>query len=186
MTGLAETGGRNFFERQASRAANSEERSRMIRTENLSKRYARLTAVDDVSFEVGPGEVLGFLGPNGAGKTTTMRMLAGFITPTARQGQHLRPRRGDRAARRQGQPRLSARGRAQLRRDDAFGSSWISSPTCARSRARAARRASITSSGACSSSGVLEQTIETLSKGFRRRVGPGAGHRARPAGADPR
>jgi ABC-2 type transport system ATP-binding protein len=55
----------------------------MIKTEHLGKRYASLTAVDDVSFEVRPGEVLGFLGPNGAGKTTTMRMLAGFITPTA-------------------------------------------------------------------------------------------------------
>ena len=54
----------------------------MIRTEHLSKRYNSLTAVDDVSFEVKPGEVLGFLGPNGAGKTTTMRMLAGFVTPT--------------------------------------------------------------------------------------------------------
>jgi ABC-2 type transport system ATP-binding protein len=55
----------------------------MIKTQNLSKRYDALTAVDDVSFEVQPGEVLGFLGPNGAGKTTTMRMLAGFITPTS-------------------------------------------------------------------------------------------------------
>jgi ABC-2 type transport system ATP-binding protein len=55
----------------------------MIKTEHLSKRYESLTAVDDVSFEVRPGEVLGFLGPNGAGKTTTMRMLAGFITPSA-------------------------------------------------------------------------------------------------------
>ena len=55
----------------------------MIKTEHLSKRYDTLTAVDDVSFEVGPGEVLGFLGPNGAGKSTTMRMLAGFITPTS-------------------------------------------------------------------------------------------------------
>jgi ABC-2 type transport system ATP-binding protein len=54
----------------------------MIKTEHLSKRYDSLTAVDDVSFEVNPGEVLGFLGPNGAGKTTTMRMIAGFITPT--------------------------------------------------------------------------------------------------------
>jgi len=55
----------------------------MIKTEHLSKRYASLVAVDDVSFEVSPGEVLGFLGPNGAGKTTTMRMLAGFVAPTA-------------------------------------------------------------------------------------------------------
>jgi ABC-type multidrug transport system ATPase subunit len=56
---------------------------RMIKTEHLTKRYHSLTAVEDVSFQVEPGEVLGFLGPNGAGKTTTMRMLAGFITPTS-------------------------------------------------------------------------------------------------------
>jgi ABC-2 type transport system ATP-binding protein len=55
----------------------------MIKTEHLTKRYHTLTAVDDVSFEVQPGEVLGFLGPNGAGKSTTMRMLAGFINPTS-------------------------------------------------------------------------------------------------------
>src|ERR1700755_1596547 len=55
----------------------------MIKTEQLGKRYQALAAVDDVSFEVRPGEVLGFLGPNGAGKSTTMRMLAGFITPTS-------------------------------------------------------------------------------------------------------
>jgi ABC-2 type transport system ATP-binding protein len=55
----------------------------MIKTQNLSKHYHGLVAVDDLTFTVEPGEVLGFLGPNGAGKTTTMRMIAGFITPTA-------------------------------------------------------------------------------------------------------
>jgi ABC-2 type transport system ATP-binding protein len=55
----------------------------MIDIAHLTKRYGALTAVDDVSFRVGPGEVLGFLGPNGAGKTTTMRMIAGFIAPTS-------------------------------------------------------------------------------------------------------
>src|SRR5882762_9002332 len=55
----------------------------MIKTEHLTKHYGSLTAVEDVSFQVGPGEVLGFLGPNAAGKTTTMRMLAGFVTPTS-------------------------------------------------------------------------------------------------------
>src|ERR1700759_4427355 len=55
----------------------------MIKTEHLTKRYESLTAVDDISFTVSPGEVLGFLGPNGAGKTTTMRMLAGFIGATS-------------------------------------------------------------------------------------------------------
>src|ERR1700746_120776 len=55
----------------------------MIKTEHLTKHYGAVAAVEDVTFQVGPGEVLGFLGPNGAGKTTTMRMLAGFITPTS-------------------------------------------------------------------------------------------------------
>jgi len=54
----------------------------MIKTQNLTKNYHGLLAVDNLSFTVEPGEVLGFLGPNGAGKTTTMRMIAGFITPT--------------------------------------------------------------------------------------------------------
>ena len=55
----------------------------MIKTENLSRRYGDLVAVDSLSITIEPGQVLGFLGPNGAGKTTTMRMIAGFITPSA-------------------------------------------------------------------------------------------------------
>ena len=51
----------------------------MIRAEGLTKRYGSTAAIQDVSFEVNKGEVLGFLGPNGAGKTTTMRILAGFF-----------------------------------------------------------------------------------------------------------
>lgn len=54
-----------------------------IQVENLSKRFGEFVAVDNVSFEVKPGEVLGWLGPNGAGKTTTMRMLLGLLHPTA-------------------------------------------------------------------------------------------------------
>ncbi len=54
----------------------------MIRVENLTKRYGRVTAVDDVSFTVPPGSVTGFLGPNGAGKSTVMRMLTG-LTPAS-------------------------------------------------------------------------------------------------------
>ncbi len=54
----------------------------MIQASGLRKRYAKLTAVDGVSFKVEPGEVLGFLGPNGAGKSTTMRLIAGFLLPT--------------------------------------------------------------------------------------------------------
>jgi len=54
----------------------------MIQVEHLTKRFGPTTAIDDVSFAVEPGEILGFLGPNGAGKTTTMRILAGFFPPT--------------------------------------------------------------------------------------------------------
>jgi ABC-2 type transport system ATP-binding protein len=55
----------------------------MITVKELTKRYARNTAVDHVSFEVGKGQIVGFLGPNGAGKTTTMRMLTCFLSPTS-------------------------------------------------------------------------------------------------------
>ncbi|MDZ4800991.1 MAG: ATP-binding cassette domain-containing protein, partial [Bryobacteraceae bacterium] len=55
----------------------------MISVEGLSKRYARNTAVDNISFEVQKGQIVGFLGPNGAGKTTTMRILTCFLPPSA-------------------------------------------------------------------------------------------------------
>jgi ABC-2 type transport system ATP-binding protein len=54
----------------------------VIEVRELTKRYGRITAVQDVSFAVGRGEILGFLGPNGAGKTTTMRILTGYMPPT--------------------------------------------------------------------------------------------------------
>lgn len=55
----------------------------MIKVEGLTKRYARTVAVNDVSFEVTRGQIVGFLGPNGAGKTTTMRVLTCFLPPTS-------------------------------------------------------------------------------------------------------
>ena len=54
----------------------------MIEIRNLTKRYGSIAAVDDISFQVKKGEVVGFLGPNGAGKTTTMKIITGFIGPT--------------------------------------------------------------------------------------------------------
>ena len=54
----------------------------MIKVSHLTRRFGRFTAVDDVSFRLERGEVVGFLGPNGAGKTTIMRMLTGFLPPT--------------------------------------------------------------------------------------------------------
>ncbi len=55
----------------------------MIDIQNLTKTYGRFTAVKNLSFEVGAGQVVGFLGPNGAGKTTTLRMLTGYLPPTS-------------------------------------------------------------------------------------------------------
>ena len=56
--------------------------SPVLQTRNLSKRFGDFTAVDDISFSIKPGEILGLLGPNGAGKTTTIQMLLGLVTPT--------------------------------------------------------------------------------------------------------
>src|SRR3954467_10239355 len=57
--------------------------SEIIAIQNLSKRFGSILALDDVSFSVQRGEVLGFLGPNGAGKSTTMKMITGYLAPTS-------------------------------------------------------------------------------------------------------
>lgn len=54
----------------------------VIKTKNLSKYYGKIKGIDDLTLEVGEGEIFGFLGPNGAGKTTTIRLLTGFLKPT--------------------------------------------------------------------------------------------------------
>lgn len=55
----------------------------MVEVQNLTKRYGNITAVDNISFSVEPGEILGFLGPNGAGKSTTMNIITGYISSTS-------------------------------------------------------------------------------------------------------
>ena len=55
----------------------------ILEVENLTKRFGAFTAVDQLSFTIGKGEIFGFLGPNGAGKSTTIRMLCGVLTPTS-------------------------------------------------------------------------------------------------------
>jgi ABC-2 type transport system ATP-binding protein len=55
----------------------------MLEVLHLIKRYSGIPAVDDVSFVMRPGEILGYLGPNGAGKSTTVKMLTGLLEPTS-------------------------------------------------------------------------------------------------------
>ena len=55
----------------------------MIEVQNLTKRYGNHVAVDNISFKVNEGEILGFLGPNGAGKTTTMNILTGYLSASS-------------------------------------------------------------------------------------------------------
>jgi ABC-2 type transport system ATP-binding protein len=142
----------------------------LIEIERLTKRFGGFVAVDDVSFQVRRGEVLGFLGPNGAGKSTTMRMLAGFMTPsggTARiQGHDVQT--DSVAARRllgflpEGAPtypEMSVSGFLRF---------------CARVRgfsgSELADRVDY-ALGLTTLQGVRLQPVETLSKGFKRRVG---------------
>ena len=107
----------------------------MILVENLTKAFGPKTAVNGVSFKVERGEVLGFLGPNGAGKSTTMRMITGYIPPTARSRRGLRLRRRRPADRGEAPDRLPARVGAVVPRDDGAGV-----PRLRRRDARHARR----------------------------------------------
>ena len=142
----------------------------MIKTEHLTRRYGTLTAVDDVSFEVRPGEVLGFLGPNGAGKTTTMRMLAGFVTPTSGRASICgHDVASDPLAAKaalgylpEGAPSY---GEMTVRRFLGF----VADLRALEGARRAARLSHVIEHLQLGS--VLEQTIDTFSKGFRARVG---------------
>jgi ABC-2 type transport system ATP-binding protein len=142
----------------------------MIKTEHLTKHYGSLTAVEDVSFQVNAGEVLGFLGPNGAGKTTTMRMLTGFVTPTSGSASicghdiDTEPLAAKAALGYlpEGAPLY---GEMTVRQFLGF----IADLRALEGERRAARLAHVIEHLQLES--VLEQTIDTLSKGFRRRVG---------------
>jgi ABC-2 type transport system ATP-binding protein len=142
----------------------------MIEISHLTKRYGPFTAVDDISFSVEPGQVLGFLGPNGAGKSTTMKMITGFLAPTS------------------GTVRVCGHDvqSAPLAAKACMGYLPEGAPNYAEMSVRAflefiADVRGLTGSHRRSRmddviarlglNGVLEQVIETLSKGFRRRVG---------------
>ena len=136
----------------------------------LCKKYGSLAAVDELSFEVGAGEVLGFLGPNGAGKSTTMKMLTGFLAPTSGtaviNGHDIV------------NDSLAARLCIGYLPEGApsYGEMTVRSflEFIARARGFEGRKA-LNAAGAAierlNLDSVPEQTIETLSKGFKRRVG---------------
>jgi ABC-2 type transport system ATP-binding protein len=142
----------------------------LIEIEHLTKRFGHFTAVDDVSFSVARGEVLGFLGPNGAGKSTTMRMLAGFMPPstgTARICGHDVQTDGIAARRMLGflpegaptYPDMTAQGFLRfVAKVRGFRGQDLDE--------RVAKVVALTHLDQ-----VLDQPIETLSKGFKRRVG---------------
>jgi ABC-2 type transport system ATP-binding protein len=142
----------------------------MIAIRNLTKRFGTITAVDDVTFSVGRGEVLGFLGPNGAGKSTTMKMLAGFLAPTA----------GTAAVCGFDVQQAPIRAKSQLgylpegapAYPDMTPRGFLGFVAAIRGfdGADRAKRIDLAVERA-NLQDVLEQPIETLSKGFKRRVG---------------
>jgi len=142
----------------------------MIEATGLSKRYARLTAVDGISFKVEPGEVLGFLGPNGAGKSTTMKIIAGFLLPSegsARVCGHDVQSEPMAARRALGYLPEGAPSYGEMTPRTLLG--FIADLRDLRGAERRQRLDFVISRLSLES--VLGQSIETLSKGFRRRVG---------------
>ena len=141
----------------------------MIEVQGLSKRYPTRLAVDDVTFSVKQGEIVGFLGPNGAGKTTTMRVLTGFLPPTsgsARVAGHDIVADSARRAPRSGtcpspRPPISRCGSASTCRSARASKAFRARPCAGGSPRR--------STSACSAE-VAGRRIESLSKGFRQRT----------------
>jgi ABC-2 type transport system ATP-binding protein len=142
----------------------------MIEINNLIKRFGAFAAVDGVSFAVERGTVLGFLGPNGAGKSTTMKMITGFLPPTAGR---ISVCGYDIAA----EP-LAAKARIGYLPEgapayaDMTPRSFLDFIADVRALEGADRQAKLEAAIERTDLGpVLDQSIETLSKGFKRRVG---------------
>jgi ABC-2 type transport system ATP-binding protein len=142
----------------------------MIQTQNLTKHYHGLVAVDDLTFSVQPGEVLGFLGPNGAGKSTTMRMIAGFVAPTGGSASicgHDITAEPIAAKAALGYLPEGAPSYGEMTVEG-----FLDFIANVRGLAGATRRTRLDYViGRLQLEGVLEQSVETLSKGFKRRVG---------------
>ncbi len=142
----------------------------MIEINNLTRRFAQHTAVDDLSFRVQPGEVLGFLGPNGAGKSTTMKMLTGFLAPTSGSASILGfdiQRQTLQAQQRIGYLPEGAPCYADMSVAGFLG--FIAGVRGFRGAERKRRVEAVVARLELDK--VLGQSIETLSKGFKRRVG---------------
>ena len=142
----------------------------MITTKNLSKRYGDKLAVDDLSFSVAPGEVLGFLGANGAGKSTTMRMIAGFISPTAGQVTvcgHDIEKAPVQAKACMGYLPEGAPSYGEMTVNEFLG--FVADVRGLTGELRRQRRGLVIDRLGLAP--VIDQVVETLSKGFRRRVG---------------
>ena len=142
----------------------------MITTSHLSKDYGGKLAVNDLSFSVSPGEVLGFLGANGAGKSTTMRIIAGFLSPSAGSVTvcgHDVEREPVAAKSRMGYLPEGAPSYGEMTVTEFID--FVADIRALRGERRRERRAFVIERLGLGP--VQGQVIETLSKGFRRRVG---------------
>jgi ABC-2 type transport system ATP-binding protein len=142
----------------------------MIELEGLTKWYGRHKVVDDLTFACAPGEVLGFLGPNGAGKSTTMKMLTGFVPPSA--GSARVCGHDIRTDTLRAQQRLGYLPEGAPLYADMTPREFLSFVADVRGLGGARRRERLdTVIGLLHLEPVLDQATETLSKGFKRRVG---------------
>ena len=142
----------------------------MIEINNLSKRFAQHTAVDNLSFRVQQGEVLGFLGPNGAGKSTTMKMLTGFLAPTSGTASILGFDIQQDTLKAQRQIGYLPEGAPCY--EDMTVRGFLEFIAAVRGYQGAAKRERVAKAVAqLELEPVLGQSIDTLSEGFKRRVG---------------
>jgi ABC-2 type transport system ATP-binding protein len=142
----------------------------MITTKNLTKRYGDKLAVNDLTFSVAPGEVLGFLGANGAGKSTTMRMIAGFISPTAGEVRvcgHDIEKAPVQAKTCMGYLPEGAPSYGEMTVSEFLD--FVADVRGLKGERRRERRSVVIDRLGLAP--VIDQVVETLSKGFRRRVG---------------
>lgn len=142
----------------------------MIEIQGLKKYFGHIRAVDDVSFSVARGEVLGFLGPNGAGKSTTMKMATGFLAPTAGTARicGFDVQTDPVAAKR----KLGYLPEGAPAYPDMTAAAFLDFIAAIRGFDGAERAKRVAAAVERTQlAGILDQSIDTLSKGFKRRVG---------------